>query len=603
MLVAHNAPFDLSFLAAEWRRLGWPPRLGFAVDTLSLARRVYSFRRNSLGEVARGLRVRIDRQHRAMGDVWTTLRVFERMLADLQRHDVVTLADLLDAQGGNVLWPEPELPDLPHVLETALVERRRLWLRYRNSSGHISERWVEPLDVSGNDVSVYLVAHCLHRGEQRTFRLDRIVEMRLEPATDHELRARRVAMRAEVVADRRRWNRLLLDLPAPHLLQTWEWGQVKGQTGWTARRLLWPDGAAVAESSHGPRALAAGSFLARRLGRLPAGVGYVPKGPLLDWTDLALAEHVLADLEREARKQRLLFVKIDPDVDPDEPQGQALTALLQQRGWLPSAEQIQFRNTALLDLTPDEEGLLAGMKPKWRYNVRLAGRRGVLVSQGGLDDLPAFYELYAETGARDGFIVRPFDYYEATWRTFLQPVDDMAPSAHLLLAHADAEPAPMAGLFLFCFGRTAWYLYGASSSRQRSLMPNHLLQWEAMRLARDLGCTCYDLWGAPDALAETDPLWGVWRFKEGLGARFAPHIGAWDYPVSRALYRSYTGLMPRCPRPDAQPAPARIITRSVAISGMCQAGPAHPWSFCRSSRQSIGREGGQPLASCKLILS
>lgn len=180
VLVAHNAPFDLSFLAAEWRLLHWPPRLGFTVDTLLLARRLYNFRRNNLVEVARSLRVRIDQEHRAMGDVWTTLRVLQVMLADLNRRGAVTLGQLLDAQGGNVLWPEPQRRALPPALETALSERRRLWLRYRSPQGQVSERWVEPLDVTGDGRTAYLAAYCLERGEQRTFRLDRILEMRLE---------------------------------------------------------------------------------------------------------------------------------------------------------------------------------------------------------------------------------------------------------------------------------------------------------------------------------------------------------------------------------------------------------------------------------------
>jgi lipid II:glycine glycyltransferase (peptidoglycan interpeptide bridge formation enzyme) len=217
--------------------------------------------------------------------------------------------------------------------------------------------------------------------------------------------------------------------------------------------------------------------------------------------------------------------------------------MLGRRGWLASAEQIQFRNTALLDLRADEYALLAGMKPKWRYNIRLARRRGVIVREGTVEDLPAFYALYQETGARDGFLVRPFGYYEQTWRTFMEPGDASAPAAHLLLAEVEGEV--VAGLILFCFGSRAWYLYGASSDRQRQLMPNHLLQWEAMRLARDRGCEWYDLWGAPDVLDESDPMWGVWRFKEGFGACFTPHIGAWDYPVSRARYWAYASLMPR----------------------------------------------------------
>ncbi len=184
VLVAHNAPFDLSFLAAEWRRMRWPPRMGFTVDTLALARRVYAFRRNNLGEVARSLRVRIDPEHRAMGDVWTTLRVFEAMVFDLNRHNVVTLADLLDRQGGNVLWPEPQATALPPPLETALAEGRRLWMRYRNQQGQVSERWVEPLDVTDDGQSVYLAAYCLARGEQRTFRMDRILAMRVDGDPD-----------------------------------------------------------------------------------------------------------------------------------------------------------------------------------------------------------------------------------------------------------------------------------------------------------------------------------------------------------------------------------------------------------------------------------
>ena len=180
VLVAHNAPFDLSFLAAEWRRLRWPPRMGFAVDTLALARRVYAFRHNNLAEVARSLRVRIDREHRAMGDVWTTLRVFQAMLADLNRQNVVTLAQLLDRQGGNVLWPEQRTRALPDALATALAEKRRLWMRYRNQQGQISERWIEPLDVTDDGQTVYLAAYCLSQGEQRTFRMDRILAMRLD---------------------------------------------------------------------------------------------------------------------------------------------------------------------------------------------------------------------------------------------------------------------------------------------------------------------------------------------------------------------------------------------------------------------------------------
>lgn len=343
-------------------------------------------------------------------------------------------------------------------------------------------------------------------------------------------------MDPQTITERAAWNRALLALPAPHLLQTWEWGEVKAQTGWTAQRLLWTQPATGAPA-------AAASLLLRRIGRLPWGVAYVPKGPLLDWDDPTTAELALAGVEATARQRRAIFVKIDPDVDPASLAGQRLVTTLRRRGWQASAEQIQFRNTALLNLAAGEEALLAGMKPKWRYNIRLAERRGVQVRLGSPADLPAFYALYAETGSRDGFIVRPFEYYQQTWLRFMQPAGKEAPWAALLLAEVEGDA--VAGLIIFGFAATAWYLYGASSERQRNLMPNHLLQWEAMRLAAARGCTSYDLWGAPDVLDESDALWGVWRFKEGFGAQFAPHIGAWDFPVNRPLYHLYTDAMPR----------------------------------------------------------
>ncbi len=211
---------------------------------------------------------------------------------------------------------------------------------------------------------------------------------------------------------------------------------------------------------------------------------------------------------------------------------------LTSRGWRPSAEQIQFRNTVVSDLSQPEDALLAAMRPKWRYNIRLAERRGVTVRAGTGADLPAFYIMYLETGGRDGFLVRPYAYYQAIWEPFLA-----RGLAHLLLA--EVEGTPVAGLILFRFGPTAWYFYGASTARSRGSMPNHALQWAAMRWARAAGCARYDWWGAPDALAESDPMWGVYRFKEGFGGDFVPGIGAYDYPARRLLYWCYSVAMPR----------------------------------------------------------
>jgi peptidoglycan pentaglycine glycine transferase (the first glycine) len=332
------------------------------------------------------------------------------------------------------------------------------------------------------------------------------------------------------VHDRTTWDRALLTLPWPHILQSWAWGETKAQTGWTARRLLW-------QIDEKPAAAAA--ILVRRLHpRFPLSVAYVPKGPLLDWGDSDLLEAVLSRLMSEARRVHALFVKIDPDIRADTHEGAQLISELGRLNWRLSGEQIQFRNTMLTDLTRSEDELLAGMKPKCRYNVRLAERKGVTIRHGTTADLPIFYTMYCETGQRDDFLVRPYSYYQHIWQDFL--ATDLA---HLLLAEVEGQP--IAGLIVFRFGPTAWYFYGASTANARELMPNHALQWAALRWAKAVGCSRYDWWGAPDILDESDPMWGVYRFKAAFGGEFVPGIGAWDFAVSASRYRLYTALMPK----------------------------------------------------------
>jgi lipid II:glycine glycyltransferase (peptidoglycan interpeptide bridge formation enzyme) len=171
-------------------------------------------------------------------------------------------------------------------------------------------------------------------------------------------------------------------------------------------------------------------------------------------------------------------------------------------------------------------------------------RRGVQIRQGTADDLELLFQLYAETSQRDGFAIRPFSYYRDIWASVLRP-DRLEGSARGYLLLAEFEGEAVAGLILLTFGRVAWYMYGASSARHRRHMPNQLLQWEGIRCARDAGCTLYDLWGAPDQLDESDPMWGVYRFKTGLGGELARGLGAWDFPASRLGYRLHGTIVPR----------------------------------------------------------
>ncbi len=355
------------------------------------------------------------------------------------------------------------------------------------------------------------------------------------------------------------WNTLLSHFAcaqcSPHLLQTWEWGQLKAQYGWQPFHLVWDDQACydlkswpsdkepLAAALVLVRAIPMGGFAAR------LSVVYVPKGPVLDWNNVPLRDRVLRDLRTFARRKGGIFLKIDPDVrlgtgipgTPDEvpdPLGQTLISNLQSQGWLFSQDQIQFRNTVTLDLTHPEDDLLARMKQKTRYNVRLAERKGVTIRAGTETDLDTLYRMYAETSVRDGFVIRDQKYYLDLWRTFLR-AEILEPLI------AEVENDPIAAVMIFRFAGTAYYLNGMSRDAHREKMPNYLLQWEAARRAKAAGCTVYDLWGAPNVFDESDSMWGVFRFKEGLGGEVVRHIGAWDLPVQPLMYKLYTQFLPR----------------------------------------------------------
>ena len=370
------------------------------------------------------------------------------------------------------------------------------------------------------------------------------------------------------------WNELISKLPNPHFLQTYEWGQVKAKYGWSPLYAVWDaDGKWIVENDpsqlstfHAP--VAAALILKRQILRngfaARLSILYTPKGPLLDWTNESLRNRVLNDLQSLAKRQGAIFLKMDPDVvlgtgipnsenDALDNGGQAVVSELKRRGWGYSSDQIQFKNTVLVDLNASEEEILARMKQKARYNIRLAEKKGVSVRVGMKEDLPMLYKMYAETSVRDGFVIRDEGYYKTVWETFMSktnspisnsPVSNLqSPFTEPLIAEVNDEP--VAAIFVFYFAGRAYYVYGMSSAVHREKMPTYLLQWEAMKRAKAKGCNFYDLWGAPDVFDESDSLWRVYRFKEGLGGKVVHTLGAWDFAPNPLWYKMYSEIIPR----------------------------------------------------------
>jgi len=315
-----------------------------------------------------------------------------------------------------------------------------------------------------------------------------------------------------------------------HLLQSWRWGELKARHGWRVERHAVPgeDGA-----------VAQGQILSRHRG--PVGVGYIPRGPSFGEGGPETVKALFAVVDAQARKDRILFTIVEPD------RPMPLTGRFKQAGFVRGGDHVQPGRTVKVALLPDD-ALLGQMRQNTRYSVRLAQRREVQIARLGdgptIDD---FYGLLTDTSERNSFGVHSRAYYA----DFLSIFGD---DALCLFAHADGALA--AALISARFGDEAIYMYGASSTQNRAHGAAFLLQFEAMRWARDGGCRRYDLWGIPDIDPEPTPEGstggvaskgddrrGLFRFKTGFGGEivsYPPMLERRYRPVSAFLAKRLT---------------------------------------------------------------
>lgn len=334
--------------------------------------------------------------------------------------------------------------------------------------------------------------------------------------------------------DRQRFDEYVARFETGDLLQSFEWGDLKSRGGWRPVRVI---------AEHNGEIAAAASALKRSIPKVGRCIMYVPRGPVLDTTDSDLVQSFADYLKQLAIKHRAILLKIDPPVPIEDT---ASEANLRQAGFRPVALKgfggTQPKCVMQLDLAGrTEEDLLASFKPKWRYNIRLAEKKGVTVDMDcSRDDLPAFYALLKETCARDGFLVRGMSYFEDMW-------DALVPAGFMKLVLTYYEGTPVAGAIAYIFGDKAMYTYGASSNEHRNVMPNHLMQWTMIRWALERGCKWYDFRGVSPKKGDgsDDHLQGLNRFKEGFSPRFVEYIGEYDMVLSPGWYCLWNVVRPR----------------------------------------------------------
>lgn len=332
-------------------------------------------------------------------------------------------------------------------------------------------------------------------------------------------------MQVEIISDRDQWNTFVEAQPTGSVTQTYEWGELGSHLGGDVLRL----GALEDGVLRGVMLLVIGRAPVLRQPYL-----YVPRGPVVaDPTSPALAA-LIARAGEVARQRGAFMLKVEPNV----PDGDAT--------WLDALAKLGFRRNRfathprrswVLDIRPSEEELLAGMKEKWRYNIRLAGRKGVTVREAhDPADVDTFYTLYEETAARDGFFIHPKQHYADILRLY------GARDAAVLLI-AEYEGMPIAGLFIVRCGPVTTYMFGASSNRERNRMPNHLLQWTAICWAKAHGCTLYDFRAIAEVLDPQEDLYSLYTYKQGFGGYSILMLETHDLPYNAPVYWAYERLL------------------------------------------------------------
>jgi len=323
------------------------------------------------------------------------------------------------------------------------------------------------------------------------------------------------------VTDPDAWNAFVEHAPYRSFPQLWEWGELRQPAGWRPIR--------IAVGEHPDQPLAGAQVLIRKVPLVGWRLGYAPRGPIGHLDEPAIRDSLVTALRDLASSEGIATLKVDPEVTPGDPLGATLLA----PPWR-AAAKVQPPRTRVIDLSLDEDALLAAMRQKHRQYVHKADRAGVGVEQvdanaDAATRLADFYRIYRHTAERAGFVVRVPEYYERVWSLF-------APTGHARLFFATLDGERVATLFHFTCGDRAAEAYGGMTDAGAASRANYLLKWEAIRAFKADGFAVYDLWGIATG--------GIAQFKEGFGGRQIDYVGARDLSLRPMQHAALRVLLP-----------------------------------------------------------
>ena len=332
-------------------------------------------------------------------------------------------------------------------------------------------------------------------------------------------------IKVAVIIEPEAWNSFLLSQPEGHLLQSYQWGQlIERQGGRIYRLVALENGHLVGAMMLSVVALPLPSpFLQHNVCWL-----YCSRGPTV--TSPHALTVLLEQAHALARKEHAVVLRLEPNITEDDPGRDDWMAIYRTLGFKTNPLAIHGRRSWTLDLRPDLDFLFANFRKTWRYDIRIAERKGVTIREAENEaDFDAYYDLLQCTSQRDGFFIHSKQHHKEILRLFSQTGD-----AVLYLAELEGEL--IAAKMLIRFGEWCYDMFGASTDRDPSLPKTHLLQFRCLQWAKEQGCLYFDFRTIPEVLKPGEEMWGVYQFKKGFGGFSRLHLQTQDYVYHPFIY-------------------------------------------------------------------
>jgi len=334
-------------------------------------------------------------------------------------------------------------------------------------------------------------------------------------------------MKVGIITEPEQWNRFLMSQPEGHLLQSYQWGELVEQQGGRVYRL------GVLENEHLTGAMMLSVIAVPLPVRLPGQRlcwMYCSRGPVVACPQSPALEVLMEEAHKIAREERAVVLRLEPNITEDDPKGDEWLQTYGALGFQTNPMAIHGRRSWTLDLRPDMDTLFANFRKAWRYDIRVAERKGMIVREAESDaDFDAYYELLQSTSKRDGFFIHDKEHHKEMFRLYAQAGD-------VVLYLAELEGELLAAKMLIRFGPWCYDMFGATSEKDHGFPKAHLIQYRCLQWAKEKGCQYFDFRTIPEILEPGEEMWGVYQFKKGFGGFSRLHLPTQDYVYQSLVY-------------------------------------------------------------------